>query len=562
MTLRRLIGLAATRRRWIVAGALLAAVAIGANVALVGVSAFLISKSALAVSVAEVAVAITTVRVLAIGRAAFRYLERYVTHAVVLRSLADLRVWFFASIEPLAPARLVTRRSGDLVGRIVSDIDTLERFPVRVLVPAITAVVVAGIACLVLGLLDPATGLVLAVFLVVTGVVLPLATRHLARDDAAGFVTGRARFGALAVDHIGGLPDLVALDQAGQHLARTLAEGEAFDRTREHLAVPRGINLALGSLLTGLCGVTVLAMAIALVASGRLDGVLLAALPLAAIATFEAVQPLGQAFESLEMSRTAAGRLVELTDVAPPVVDRPRTASAPTDHSIDVVDLCFRYGPAERPAIDGLDLSVPAGSSVALVGPSGSGKTTLINLLLRFWEFESGEIRLGGRDLRDYAAETVRRSMSVVPQNIDLFDATIRDNLALADADVTDERIEAAARQAQLHEAISALPDGYETRVGEDGVRLSGGERRRLAIARAIIKDAPIVLLDEPTADLDALTERRLVASLRPFLQGRTVLLVSHSPGFIRLADRVVRLDGDGRLAGLAGAAGMARSAR
>jgi ATP-binding cassette, subfamily C, bacterial CydC len=559
MTLRRLLELAATRRRWIVAGAALGAVGIGANVALVGVSAYLISKSALVTSVAEVALAITSVRVLAIARAAFRYLERYVTHAAVLRSLADLRVWFYASIEPLAPARLVTRRSGDLVGRIVADIDTLERFPVRVLAPLITAVAVAAIACLALGLLDPAIGIVLALFLAVAGVLLPLVTRRMARLHGAGLVTGRARFGALAVDHIGGLADLVALDQSGAHVAGALAEGMALDRTRERLAVPRAINVALGSLLTSLCGVTVLAMAIALVESGRLDGVLLAALPLAAIATFEAAQPLSQAFESLEMSRAAAGRLVELTDVASPVVDRTTTTSEPSDHAIDIVDLCFRYGPGEPLAIDGLDLSVPAGTCVALVGPSGTGKTTLLNLLLRFWEFESGEIRLGGRDIRDVAGDGVRRSMSVVPQRVDLFDATIRDNLALADGDVTDERIEAAARQAQLHDVITALPDGYATRIGEDGVRLSGGERRRLAIARAIIKDAPIVLLDEPTADLDALTERRLVASIRPFLDGRTVLLVTHSPGFVALAHRVVRLDGEGRLAGLPVPAGIAQ---
>ena len=548
MTILRLVGLAATRRRWIIAGALLGAIAIGANVALVAASAFLISKSALVASVAEVALVITAVRVLAIARAAFRYLERYVTHAVVLRTLADLRVGFYEAIEPLAPAGLVSHRSGDVVDRVVADIDTLERFSIRVLAPLLTAIVVAVVACLLVGIVAGPAGLVLAAFLVLAGVAMPLATRRLARGPAAALVGGRARLSALVVDQIGGLADLVALDQSGRHEARTLAEGAGLDQTGRRLAVPRAINVALGSLLTGLCGVAILGVAITLVDGGGLDVVLLAALPLAAVATFEAVQPLSQAFESLEMSRAAAGRLVELTDVDPPVVDRPRTAPLGSCHALEVVDVRFRYGPAERFALDGVSLSIPEGTRLALVGPSGAGKSTLINLLLRFWDIESGEIRLGDRNLRDYAADDVRRSISVAPQRIDLFDATIRDNLALADADVTDERIEAAARQAQLHDAIRALPDGYDTRVGEDGVRLSGGERRRLAIARAIIKDAPIVVLDEPTADLDAVTERRLAASLRPFLQGRTVMIVSHSPVFVSLADRVVRLDGNGRL--------------
>jgi thiol reductant ABC exporter CydC subunit len=548
MTFRRLVRGFASRPGWILAGGLLGAVAIGANVALVAVSAFLISRSALVASVAAVAVAITSVRVLAIARAAFRYLERYVTHAVAIRSLADLRVWFYASVEPLAPAGLTTRSSGDLITRIVGDIDTLERFPVRVLAPALTAVIVVVVASTWLGSVDPGAGVVLAAFLVLTGVVVPLATRRVARRDAADMVASRARFGTLSVDHIGGSADLVALDQAGRHRARALATGEELDRAAERLAAARGANVALGSLLMGLCGVSIFAIAIALVDGGRLDGVLLAALPLAAIAAFEAVQSSSQTFESLEMSRAAAGRLVELTDALPSVVDPPDPARLASGRGIEVADIRFRYGPAERPVLDGVSLSIPEGTSLALIGPSGAGKSTLVNLLLRFWEPESGEIQLGGRSVRDYAADDVRGSMSVVPQRIDLFDATIRDNLALADADVTDQRIEAAARMAQLHDVVCALPDGYATRIGDDGVRLSGGERRRLAIARAIIKDAPIVILDEPTADLDAVTERRLGESLRPWLEGRTALIVSHSPGFVGLADRAVSLGSDGRV--------------
>jgi ABC-type multidrug transport system fused ATPase/permease subunit len=215
-----------------------------------------------------------------------------------------------------------------------------------------------------------------------------------------------------------------------------------------------------------------------------------------------------------------------------------------TAPGIEIRDLRFRYGPDEPFVIDGLDLSVAPGTSLAIVGPSGSGKSTIVNLLLRFWEYHEGEIRIDGRDIRDDRAEDVRRLLGVVPQDVHLFDATIRDNLAVADADVTDERIEAACRLAQVHAFIETLPKGYETRVGENGVLLSGGERQRLAIARAIIKDAPILILDEATANLDVGTEAALLDSLAPFIATRTTIVISHRMSVASRTDRLLVLDG------------------
>jgi ATP-binding cassette subfamily C protein CydC len=405
-------------------------------------------------------------------------------------------------------------------------------------------------------MLDVTLGLTLAGFLVASGIVLPLVSRRLSRAPGAAAIATRGEFSATLVDEINGLADLVALDRAAAHRDRVLALGTELDAAGERLALVRSATTATSSMLAGLAGVTVLAVGIGLVGAGRLDPILLAAIPLVAVASFEVIGPLAQAFGSWDTNKAAAERLFELTDAPPEVSDpapagvRAGTPAQSTVHGpltapgIEIRDLRFRYGPDEPFVIDGLDLSVAPGTSLAIVGPSGSGKSTIVNLLLRFWEYHEGEIRIDGRDIRDDRAEDVRRLLGVVPQDVHLFDATIRDNLAVADADVTDERIEAACRLAQVHAFIETLPKGYETRVGENGVLLSGGERQRLAIARAIIKDAPILILDEATANLDVGTEAALLDSLAPFIATRTTIVISHRMSVASRTDRLLVLDG------------------
>jgi ATP-binding cassette, subfamily C, bacterial CydC len=543
---RRLIGLLAGRRRWVLAGILLGFLAIGANVALMATSAYLISKAALVTNVADIALTITAVRVLAIGRAAFRYLERYVTHRVTFDVLADLRVWFFAAIEPLAPAGLATHRRGDLLGRIVADIDTLEDFYVRVVSPPIIAALVTAAAALILGLFEPILAVVLVAFVAFTGIVLPAVARRLSRSAARSLIETRAELRTSVLDGLAGMPDLVALDRTSWHRDRTLALGAATDAALVELSRVRAWTGALATVVAGLAAVTILGIGARLVDGGRLDGVWLAALPLAALAAFEAMGPLAQAFALQDANEAAARRLFGLSDAEPVVADPPRPAVLPVPDqapSLEFRDVRFRYAADEPLVLDGCTLQVPAGTSLAILGPSGSGKTTLVNLLARFWEPGAGEVCIGGLNVRDLRGAEVRSLLAVVEQDVHLFDATIRDNLAVADADVTDERIEAVCRQAGIHDVIAAMPAGYETWIGEGGLLLSAGERQRLAIARALIKDAPIVVLDEATANLDVETERDLLASLRTQLAGRTVLAITHREAVAAAMDRTVRLD-------------------
>jgi thiol reductant ABC exporter CydC subunit len=547
--LHRVLRLVLPHWPWLALGAGLGVIAIGSNVALMGLSAYLISKAAVASSVAELALAVTGVRVLAISRAAFRYLERYTTHRTMFRILTTIRTWFYASVEPLAPARLGQLRSGDLMTRLVADVDAMEEFYVRVLVPPVVAAVVIGASSLVYGVLDLAMGLLLLGFLLLTGVLLPLVSRWLSRQPAQALAGLRGEIGALVIDQLQGAADLLAMDAAGSHRARLLARGSELDAARRRLGVIEGVSDALGGLLAALAGLCILVLAIPLVTEGRLEGVFLAALPLAAIAAFEAVQPLSRSLQLLDTTRASARRLLEIVDARPAVSD-PVTpllaAGEPAQHppGLEIRGLGFRYAAAERWVLHDMDLAIAPGERVALVGPSGCGKSTLLALLLRFWDYESGSLRLAGQELRDMEQDAVRAMLSVVPQDVHLFAATVRDNLAVADGAAGQAEMEAACRVAQLHDVIAALPAGYDTLLGENGLRLSGGERRRLAIARAVLKAAPVVVLDEASADLDATTEAVLWSALDDWLTGRTVLVLGHEVPALARVDRVVALPG------------------
>jgi ATP-binding cassette subfamily C protein CydC len=540
--MRRLMRLVYAHWQWLAVGGLFGVIAIGSNIALMGLSAYLISKAAIATGIAELALAVTGIRVLAISRAAFRYLERYTTHRAMFRILSTVRVWFYRAIEPLAPARLVHARSGDLLTRSVSDVDALEDFYIRVLVPPVVAAVVVASMSVIYGLFDLAIGLVLAFFLVLTGVLLPLVSRWLSATSAASVATIRGDVGAMVVDEVAGVADLVALDAAAGHRQRLLTRARELDEARRRLGAIEGVGNALNGLFASLAGLCILVLAIPLVTSGELEGVFLAALPLAAIAAFEAVQPLSRSVQLLDSTKVSARRVFELIDAPAPITDPDPPADAPAAHDLEIMGLSFRYEESDPWVLQDLDLHIEAGERVAIVGPSGCGKSTLVSLLLRFWDYDRGEIRIGGRELHELDQEATRAQLSVVPQDVHLFNTTIEDNLAVADAEADRGAMERACRVAQLHDFIAALPDGYDTVVGENGLLLSGGERRRLAIARAVLKDAPIVILDEASADLDSSTDAALWSALDQWLDGKTTLVISHRPTVAIHVDRVIEV--------------------
>ncbi|MBN1992016.1 MAG: thiol reductant ABC exporter subunit CydC [Anaerolineae bacterium] len=538
----RLLKLIAPCKWWSALAALLGFATIGSSIGLMATSAYLISKAALHPSIAALQVAIVGVRFFGLSRGVFRYLERYVSHQTTFRLLAQLRTWFYQRLEPLAPARLGQYRSGDLLTRIVADIESLEHFYVRVIAPPVVAGLVAGLMWLWLASFDVWLAITTLGFLLLAGIGIPLLTHCLSRNIGPRLVTTRAELNATQIEGIQGLADLLVVGGANRHQKKVRHLSGRLIKLQERMARITGLHTALSGLLVNWATIALLLAAIPLVNRGQVNGLYLAVLALAVMASFEAVIPLPEAWQHLAASLKAADRLFEIVDAEPEIPAITATSPQPQDCGLRVKDLRFRYRPQDPPALNGISFELPPGRCLAIVGPNGAGKSTLVNLLLRFWEYQAGEIYLGGHNLRRYRPEDIRRLMGVVSQRTHLFNGTIKQNLLLARPEASDEELIQAARQAQLHAFIQALPQGYDTWIGEQGLRLSGGERQRLAIARALLKDAPLLILDEPTTHLDPLVEQEIMRTIQTLRQGRTTLLITHRLPGPETADEVLVL--------------------
>jgi len=541
-SLRRLLRLARPVRGWVVLAMLASFGALAANIALMTAAPYLISRATLVTGFAALAVAVTAVRGFAIARAALRYSERYVVHLAALRVLTEIRVWLFRAIEPLAPGGLGAFRSGDLLARTVADVDTLDAFFVRGLVPPAAAVLAVAFACAIVTVFEPVLGLVLLALLAVGGIAVPLSTRRRSRRPSERSIAARADLHAGLASDLSGLADLTAYGAEGRLGEDLGGWSRAMERERRTLASIRGAAAGAGSILAGVAGLAVLALAIPGVREGDIEGVFLASLPLVAFAAFEAVQPLGDAFREVELSRAAATRAFELVDAPRPVLEPTEPLPPPAHPSIELRHVRFRYDERSPDVLDDLSFTLAPGDHLGLTGPSGAGKTTIVGLLLRFWDAASGDVVLDGVDIRSFLADDVRGVIGVVPQQVYLFNGTIRDNLLVADGEADDTGILDACERAGLEGFLRSLPDGLDTLVGDDGLKLSGGERQRVAIARAVLKDAPILILDEATANLDAATEVEVVEQIDVFARGKTLLVISHRPAALALADRVMTL--------------------
>jgi len=521
-------------------------VTIGSSVALMGTSAWLISTAALHPSVADLGVSVVGVRLFGITRGVARYFERLVSHDVTFRLLSRLRVWFYEKLEPLAPARLMEFRAGDLLARIIGDVETLENFYVRVVSPPLTAVVIGLFTSIFLASFYPLLAPVFLIFFLSLGIALPALSQILSRRSAEQTITLRADLHTRLVDGIQGMADILAYGQGSERLTQISINGLDYGNAQRRMAQVTGFHASLSTLLTNLGLWTILFLCIPQVTSGNLAGPMLASLTLLTFASFEAVTPLPLAAQMWNSSREAAKKLFEVVDTEPVISDQSSVISEQlpiTNYQLRFTNLSFAYPKQSPSALQHVTFNLQPGNSIAIVGPSGAGKSTLANLLLRFWDYEVGEIFLGGESLKTLNQDQVRAQIGLVSQNTYFFNTSVHENLRFARRKVTQEEIESAAKAAQIHDFILSLPKGYDTLIGEQGLRLSGGERQRLAIARVLIKDAPILILDEPTANLDALTEKQVLETLFGVMKQKTSLLITHRLIGLENVDEIIVLN-------------------
>lgn len=523
---------------------LLGSLALGSAVGLMAVSGWLISRASEQPPVLYLMVAVTATRAFGIGRAVFRYAERLVSHDAVLRMLAALRVDVYRGLERIAPAGLRRTRRGDLLSRLVADVDALQDYWLRWLLPAGTAVLVGAAAAGFTGWLLPEAGAVLAAGLLLAGVGVPLVSGACARRTERRLAPARAELATRVTDLLGGTAELTVAGALPGRSARTREADGVLTRIASRAATATALGGGLTALIGGLTVVAAALVALPAVADGRLAGVELAVVVLTPLAAFEAVTGLPLAVQYRQRVKRSAERVYEVLDAPVPVREPANPAEAPASpFPLEVRGLSARYAGAEHDALADVDLTLEAGKRIAVVGPSGSGKTTLAQVLLRFLDARAGTYRIGGVEASALDGDTVRRSVGLCAQDAHIFDSSIRENLRLARTGATDAELCDALARARLLDWAEALPDGLDTLVGEHGARLSGGQRQRLALARALLADFPVLVLDEPAEHLDLPTADALTADLLAATRGRTTVLITHRLEGLDAVDEVVVLD-------------------
>lgn len=555
-TLLRLLSM--VRRLWpvMVVSTLMRALNYGSGIAILALGAWGIGQGLLDPGSVDPLPFLLALAGLGALKGVFRYLEHFTGHYVAFHLLATLRNRLYQALEPLAPAGLMAARSGDVISRAVGDVDRIEVFYAHTIAPVLNAVLVPALALAALGWFDSRLASTLLPFLLAVGVLAPWLSDRLARSDSLRLRAAVAQVSAHLTDSIQGLREILAFGNEGRRREEIRQRGEQLIHIQRRITAAASLQDALSDFAIGAGILSVLALGLRLVGEGALAVADLP--PVLALATmiFGPVIATSSVLHEFNQAMESAARLFAMID-QPPVVREAAPAPEPALEtlvpSIHFEDVIFHYPlpshnghgrPPSAPVLSDLSFDVPAGRTVALVGPSGAGKSTMVNLLLRFWDVDGGRVRVGAHDVRAFSQEDLRRRIAVVSQHAHIFNTSIKENLRLANPAAQDAEVERAARLASLHDFIVALPEGYDTVVGELGVKLSGGQRQRIAIARAILKRAPILVLDEPTSNLDAETEQAIQDAIRRLMADRTTLIIAHRLSTVAHADEILVLEG------------------
>jgi thiol reductant ABC exporter CydC subunit len=543
-TLHRLVRLADVGKSRVALAVILGSLTIAFGVGLMATAGYLISRAAEQPPILALTTAIVAVRFFGLARPLARYLERLASHDLALLSLARIRRRFYDRIEPLAPAQLEGYRHGELLDRMVGDVDALQGLYLRGLGPPLVAALTGALCVGVAAAMLPIAAVILAAGLLVGGLMVPAVAARLGRATDRRSAA-RATLTAELIELLRGAPELVAFGREEDTLEHIRRSDRELARLARRDALAAGVADSLAILVAGATVVGVLAAAVAAHDAGGLDRVFVAALALLALASFESVAPLAQTARELAATLTAGRNVLELVDREPVVRDAAEPVRLLHDApSVALERVTAGYRDGEPPVLKEFDLRLEPGRKIALVGPSGAGKTTIVNLLFRFLDPVAGKVTIDGRNVCEYAQEDVRGTFALAGQNAHLFDTSIRANLLLARPGASEAELTAVLGRARLADWVATLPNGIDTIVGEEGMRLSGGQRQRLVLARALLADAPVLVLDEPTAHLDTDTAQRLMEDMLDASAARTVLLITHRREGLNRMHEIVALPG------------------
>lgn len=543
MIVRIILLLASEWPKLVLAG-LAGALTVIANAALIATSAYLISLAALHPPLAALSVPIAGVRFFGIARAVLRYVERLFGHAASLKLLTRLQVWFYAAVEPHIPAALSGYRTADLWQRLVNDVEILKFLYVKVVHPPFVALAVLLAASWFLGRFSWQIAVGLGSGFILSGLIVPAIGRHYGEKFAADLADRKGGFSSNLQDAIGGMEELVTYGMVDRHLALVDEQAQAIEALQAKMTRIQAAADAVSGTIANLTVFVTLLQSVNLVQQARLDGVLLAVIPLLVQCSFEAVWPLAHLGSNYAEMRAAAGRLFAVIDSSSALPDGEQSVSlANSGCELCVEALSYTYPGRSLPALAELSFQLPPGKKMAVVGPSGAGKSTLAALLLRLADYDTGRIYLNGQELRSCSQQEVRAVFGVVNQDIYLFHATVRDNLLLARPTASDEELWSVLRRACLAETIAALPQQLETVIGREGLLLSGGERQRLAIARALLKNTPLLLFDEPVTGIDPATAEQIMAIVHELPKDKSLILITHCLAGLENMDEILVMD-------------------
>ncbi len=538
-TFFRLIALVKPYFWWMALAALIGFATTGSSIGLLMTSAYIIAKAALQPPTGSLQVGIIGVQLFSLGRGVFRYAERLISHNITFRILAKLRLWFYDAIEPLAPARLMHFKSGDLLQRVVDDIQSLENIYTRVLGPPLTALLVAALMWFLLGFYSVQAALLILLFHSLAGIGVPLLTKQLSRGLSVGIMNFKAEQQILALDLFQGIGELQLYGKLPAHLAAMQKAEQVKLQFERKNAIIEGLHESLTGLLMNGALIAIILVLLPLLVKGAINGISLTVITLAVMASFEPFLPLPSTLKHLEADQHAGERLFEILDARPETVAPVTPRPFPAEHTILVEKLSFSYPGSTAKALDRLTFAVLPGEHIAIVGPSGAGKSTITSLFMRFWNSSEGSISIGGQDITLFDPEELRRNIALVSQRTYLFAETIRENLTLAAPDATDNDLKKALAAAGLSHFTTKLDEWC----GQHGMKLSGGERQRIAIARVLLQSAPIMILDEATANLDGVTESEVTETLNAISAGKTLITITHRLKAMEQYDRILVLE-------------------